>query len=127
MGDDDGLADGRESSLLSSVESAAARARLRRLRRSAHAIDLETGAIVGVTVQGADQGDTTTMQQTLPEAAAQLEAILPWHRDIEEHNVGLILLRRCQASITIHGCIDLKAFVSQAASQECSDLRIVVH
>jgi len=35
VGDDDGLADGRESSLLSSVESAAARARLRRLRRSA--------------------------------------------------------------------------------------------
>src|SRR5262249_46632007 len=31
----DELADGRESSLLSSVESAAARARLRRLRRSA--------------------------------------------------------------------------------------------
>ena len=42
--------------------------------KAEHAIDLETGAIVGVTVQGADQGDTTTMQQTLPEAAAQLEA-----------------------------------------------------
>ena len=26
-------------------------------------------------MQGADQGDTTTMQQTLPEAAAQLEAV----------------------------------------------------
>ena len=59
VGDDDGLADGRESSLLSSVESAAARARLRRLRRSArthvahkaeHAVDLEAGAIVGVKV-----------------------------------------------------------------------------
>ena len=37
-----------------------------------HAIDLETGAIVPVTVQGADQGDTTTIQQTLPEAATQL-------------------------------------------------------
>src|SRR5262245_50018109 len=34
-GDSDELADGRESSLLSSVESAAARARLRRLGRSA--------------------------------------------------------------------------------------------
>ena len=43
--------------------------------KAEHAIDLETGAIVGVTVQGADQGDTTTMQQTLPEAAAQLEAV----------------------------------------------------
>jgi transposase len=44
--------------------------------KAEHAIiDLETGAIVGVTVQGADQGDTTTMQQTLLKAAAQLEAV----------------------------------------------------
>jgi transposase len=28
-----------------------------------------------VTVQGADEGDTTTIQQTLPEAAEQLEAV----------------------------------------------------
>jgi transposase len=43
--------------------------------KAEHAIDLETGAIVGVTVQGADQGDTTTIRQTLPEAADQLEAV----------------------------------------------------
>lgn len=42
--------------------------------KAEHAIDLETGAIVGITVQGADQGDTTTIQQTLPEAAEQLAA-----------------------------------------------------
>jgi transposase len=41
--------------------------------KTEHAIDLETGAIVGVTVQGADEGDTTTIQETLPEAAEQLE------------------------------------------------------
>ena len=28
--------------------------------KAEHAIDLDTGAIVGVTVQGADEGDTTT-------------------------------------------------------------------
>jgi transposase len=43
--------------------------------KAEHAIDLETGAIIGVTVQGADQGDTTTIQQTLPEAAEQLEDV----------------------------------------------------
>jgi transposase len=43
--------------------------------KAEHAIDLETGAIVGVTVQGADEGDTTTLQQTLAEAAEQLEAV----------------------------------------------------
>jgi hypothetical protein len=42
--------------------------------KAEHAIDLHTGAIVGVTVQGADEGDTTTIQETLPEAAEQLEA-----------------------------------------------------
>jgi len=43
--------------------------------KAEHAIDLETGAIVGITVQDADEGDTTTIQQTLPEVAEQLEAV----------------------------------------------------
>ena len=43
--------------------------------KAEHAVDLETGAIVGVTVQGADKGDTTTIEHTLPEAAVQLEAV----------------------------------------------------
>jgi hypothetical protein len=43
--------------------------------KAEHAIDLETGAIVGVTVQAADKGDTTTIHETLPEAAEQLEAV----------------------------------------------------
>ena len=43
--------------------------------KAEHAIDLETGAIVGATVQGAVQGDTTTIQETLPEAAEQLQAV----------------------------------------------------
>ena len=43
--------------------------------KAKHAIDLETGAIVGVTVQGADQGDTTTIRETLPHAAKQLDAV----------------------------------------------------
>src|SRR2546423_7961380 len=43
--------------------------------KAEHAIDLETGAIVGVTVQDADKGDTTTIQETVPEAAEQLEAV----------------------------------------------------
>lgn len=43
--------------------------------KAEHAVDLETGAIVGVTVQGADQGDTTTIETTLPEAVEQLAAV----------------------------------------------------
>src|SRR3954465_5984437 len=37
--------------------------------KAEHAVDMETGAIVGVTVQDADQGDTTTIADTLTEAA----------------------------------------------------------
>lgn len=40
-------------------------------------VDLETGAVVAVTVQGADQGDIATSQKTLIEAAEQLEAAIP--------------------------------------------------
>ena len=40
-----------------------------------HAVDLETGAIVGVTVQDAHTGDTTTMVETLITAADQVEAV----------------------------------------------------
>jgi len=43
--------------------------------KAEHAIDLDTGAIVGITVQDADEGDTSTMQDTLPEAAKQLDAV----------------------------------------------------
>ena len=42
---------------------------------AAHAVDLETGAIVGVTVQDADAGDTTTMVETLIEAADHVAAV----------------------------------------------------
>jgi transposase len=43
--------------------------------KAEHAVDMETGAVVGVTVQGADQGDTTTIAETLTTAAEDLEAV----------------------------------------------------
>ena len=43
--------------------------------KAEHAVDLETGAIVGVTVQGADQGDTTNIADTVTAAAEELEAV----------------------------------------------------
>jgi len=43
--------------------------------KAEHAVDLETGAIIAVTLQEADLGDTTTIQITLPEAVEQLEAV----------------------------------------------------
>src|ERR1700694_667782 len=36
--------------------------------KAEHAVDLDTGAVVAITLQGADQGDTTTLDETLCEA-----------------------------------------------------------
>jgi len=49
--------------------------------KAEHAVDLETGAIVAVTVQGADQGDTTTLGETATAAAEQIEDA---QADVEE-------------------------------------------
>ena len=49
--------------------------------KAEHAVDLETGAIVAVTVQGADQGDTTTIVETTIVAAEQVEEA---QADVEE-------------------------------------------
>src|SRR4051812_33406425 len=43
--------------------------------KAEHAVDMDTGAIVGVTLQGADQGDTTTMAETVTAAADALDAV----------------------------------------------------
>jgi transposase len=43
--------------------------------KAEHAVDLETGAIVTVKLHGADQGDTTTIQTTLPDAVEALEGV----------------------------------------------------
>ena len=52
--------------------------------KAEHAVDLETGAVVGITVQGANQGDTTTIKKTLIEAAEQLEGVLPESDRLQE-------------------------------------------
>ena len=52
--------------------------------KAEHAVDLETGAIVAVTVQGADQGDTTTVKKTLITVAEQLKTVLPEENTLEE-------------------------------------------
>jgi transposase len=49
--------------------------------KAEHAVDVETGAMVAVTLQGADQGDTTTIVETATAAAEQVEDA---QTDVEE-------------------------------------------
>ena len=50
--------------------------------KAEHAVDMETGAVLAVTLQAADEGDTTTIKETLIEAAQQIESLT------EQQNVG---------------------------------------
>jgi transposase len=43
--------------------------------KSEHAVDMDSGAVLAVTVQGADRGDTTTIDETITETLLNLEAV----------------------------------------------------
>ncbi len=43
--------------------------------KAEHAVDMETGAIVAVTLHGADEGDTTTIQETVAEAGERITTV----------------------------------------------------
>jgi transposase len=51
--------------------------------KAEHAVDLDSGAVVAVTLQGADLGDTTTMQETLADAGLALADLV--EREAELH------------------------------------------
>ena len=51
--------------------------RTRLAHTAEHTVDLETGAVVGTSVQDADAGDTQTMIETRVTAAEQVDAIPP--------------------------------------------------
>src|SRR3984957_11202737 len=63
--------------------------------KAEHAVDLSSGALLAVTLQGADQGDTTTIHQTLAEAgeaAAELiehEAVMAPAEEPKVHLGGI--------------------------------------
>jgi transposase len=44
--------------------------------KAEHAVDLSSGALLAVTLQGADQGDTTTLRQTLAEAGEAVAELI---------------------------------------------------
>src|SRR5438270_2709847 len=50
--------------------------------KAEHAVDMETGAVIAVTLQAADQGDTTTIHTTLAETAENLAQLI--EREVEK-------------------------------------------
>jgi transposase len=83
--------------------------------KAEHAIDLDTGAIVGVTVQDADKGDTTTIQETLPEAAEQLEAVAAVTEDEVAVIEGVVADKGYHSRTTVHDLetLDIRTYISE--------------
>ena len=52
--------------------------------KAEHGVDLETGAILSVSVQDASEGDSATLPETLTMAAEQVEAVQPEGAGVEE-------------------------------------------
>jgi len=52
--------------------------------KAEHAVDLNTGAVVAVTIQPADKGDTETVKETLIEAAENVEKAKPQTEVVKE-------------------------------------------
>ena len=79
--------------------------------KAEHAVDLDTGAIVGVTGHGADQGDTTTMVETLITAAEQVEAVLPADVRIAE----IVGDKGYHSNQTLTECVDigLRSYIAE--------------
>jgi len=44
--------------------------------KAEHAVDMETGAVIAVTLQAADQGDTTTVHETLADAGEAVATLI---------------------------------------------------
>src|SRR5215467_4904989 len=44
--------------------------------KAEHAVDMETGAVIAVTLQAADQGDTTTVHETVAEAGEAVATLM---------------------------------------------------
>src|ERR1700681_2882397 len=44
--------------------------------KAEHAVDMDTGAIVAVTLHGADEGDTATIQETVAEAGERITTVV---------------------------------------------------
>ncbi|MFN8057852.1 MAG: transposase [Vicinamibacterales bacterium] len=80
-----------------------------------HAVDMETGAVVGVTVQGADQGDTTTVEGTLTEAAEELEAVAAVTGDHTAVIVDAVLDKGYHSNRTLldFAALDIRAYIAE--------------
>src|SRR5215469_5618210 len=68
--------------------------------KAEHAVDMESGAVIAVTLQAADQGDTTTIHETLAEAGETVAALMD--REVEK-------TPKAKPQVHVHGIKEIVA------------------
>ena len=53
--------------------------------KAEHSVDMETGAVIAVTLQGADLGDTPTIKETLAETTENVAHLI--EREARRHRM----------------------------------------
>jgi transposase len=71
--------------------------------KAEHAVDLDTGAVVAVTLQGADQGDTTTLDETLCEAGIAVEELAGREAELRPDDPPQVNLQGIEELVTDKG------------------------
>jgi transposase len=89
--------------------------------KAEHAVDLETGAVVAVTLQPADSGDTTTIEETLEAAVEALAEVLEDDEAAAQMS-GTVLAEivadkgyHSNAVLTKHAKLGIRTYVSEPA------------
>jgi len=86
--------------------------------KAEHAVDLETGAVVAVTVQGADEGDTTTVHETVWEA---VESLVDVQEEEGESGEGVRCFEEAVMDKGYHSNETLKAFAEMGIRSYVSE------
>jgi transposase len=86
--------------------------------KAEHAVDLDTGAVVAVTLQAADLGDTTTVTETLADAGMAVAELV--EREAELHH-------EAEPKVNVDGIEELvadKGYHSGAALEQVKELEV---
>ena len=71
--------------------------------KAEHAVDLDTGAVVAVTLQGADKGDTTTLDATLSEAGMAVAEQVGREAELRPHEAPKVNVAGIKEAVTDKG------------------------
>jgi transposase len=71
--------------------------------KAEHAVDLDTGAVLAVTLQGADQGDTSTLDRTLSEAGLAVAEQVGREAELRPEEAPKVNLHGIEEAVTDKG------------------------